>query len=64
VRSGGEKRRGETGLEQGASVSSTISDRFISGKIQFSGCGIKSAVKLKSKVKTTFRRKGNGNLIF
>jgi hypothetical protein len=51
-------------IEQGASVSSTTSDTFISGTIQFTGCGAKFAAKLKSKVKTTFRRKGNGNLIF
>ena len=49
--------------EQDENVSNT-SDTFVTGKIQFTVCGIKFAVKLKSKVKTTFRRKGNENLIF
>jgi hypothetical protein len=50
--------------EQDASVISTTSGTFIPGKIQFTGCGMKFAVKLRSKFKTTFRRKGNRNLIF
>jgi hypothetical protein len=49
--------------EEDTSVSSTTSDTFIPGKTQFRDCGIKFTVKLKSKVKTTFRRKGNRNLI-
>ena len=58
--------RAEMDNEQDATVSGTTSDTFIPGKIQFTGCGIKFTVKLKSKVKTTFRRegKGNENLIF
>ena len=49
--------------EDDASVSST-SDTFSPGNVQFTGCGIKFTVKLKAKFRTTFRRKGNGNLIF
>jgi len=56
--------RAEMDKEQDASVISTTSGTFIPGKIQFTGCGMKFAVKLRSKVKTTFRRKGNRNLIF
>jgi hypothetical protein len=56
--------RTEMDKVQDASVSTTTSDTFIPGKIQFTGCGVKFTVKLKSKFKTIFRGKGNRNLIF